>query len=117
MHIDDDSPRLSGNGGRHPAAGPLARALTWMVGAVVLAGALVLSAALFAVLLVVGAAVGVWVWWQTRALRRRLREQIQQMQQMEAGRAGSRRTDGARSDGEVIDGDFIRETKPGQPGR
>ena len=114
MPIDDESPRLSGNGPRHSATGPLAKALTWVVGAVVLAGALVLSAALFAVLLVVGAAVGGWLWWQTRALRRQLREQ---MQQMEAGRAGSRRTDDGRSDGEVIEGDFIRETKPWQPGR
>jgi Flp pilus assembly protein TadB len=109
MFVDEKFPRLSGNGRRHSATGPLAKALTWMVGAVVLAGALVLSAALLAALLVVGAAVGGWLWWQTRGLRRRLREQ---MQQMEAGRAGSRRTDAGRSEGEVIEGDFIRETKP-----
>ena len=136
MPIDDKILRLSGNDTRRPAPGPLAKALTWVVGAVALAGALVFSAALFAVLLLVGAAVGGWLWWQTRALRRQLRERMQQMQQMEAGVPGSRgaeprgsgphrtgphrtgpgRTGPGRAgpggdEGEVIDGDFIRETK------
>ena len=112
MPNQDEFLRLSGNGPRHPAPGPLAKVLTWMVGAVVLAGALVLSVALFAVLLVVGAAVGGWLWWQTRALRRGLREQMQQSQGMQAERRGPRPADAGRSDGEVIEGDFIRETKP-----
>jgi Flp pilus assembly protein TadB len=109
ISIDEEFPRSSGNGPRRTAPGPLAKALTWVVAAVALAGALVLSAALFAVLLVVGAAVGGRLWWQTRALRRRLRER---MQQMEAAKPGAWPPDAGRSGGEVIEGDFIRETKP-----
>lgn len=112
MSIDEQFRRLSDNGPRRAAPGPLAKALTWIVGAAVLAGALVLSAALFAVLLVAGAAVGGRLWWQTRALRRGLREQLQQMQRMEARRPGPRPPEAGGSDGEVIEGDFIRETKP-----
>lgn len=109
MSTNEEFPRLSGNGPRPAPPGPLAKALTWIVGAAVLSGALVLSVALFAVLLVVGAAAGGWLWWQTRALRRQLRERMQQMQ---AGNPGARPPDAARRDGEVIEGDFIRETKP-----
>ena len=65
-----------GHGGASGAGGPLAKVLTWVVGGVALVGALVFSAALFVVLLVVGAAVGGWLWWQTRALRRQLRAQM-----------------------------------------
>lgn len=109
MSTDEEFLRLSGIGPRDSAPGPLAKALTWIVGAAVLAGALVLSALLISVLLVVGAVVGGWLWWQTRALRRRLREQLQQS---EAGKPGARPEGAGRSDGEVIEGDFIRETKP-----
>jgi hypothetical protein len=118
-----------GHGGASGAGGPLAKVLTWVVGGVALVGALVFSAALFVVLLVVGAAVGGWLWWQTRALRRQLRAQMEQMRQQagpgptpqgagpvarpgagEGARAGAgafRRS--APVDGEIIDGDFIRE--------
>ena len=50
--------------------------------------------------------------WQTRALWRQVRERMQQMQQMEAGGPAARPPDAGRRDGEVIEGDFIRETKP-----
>jgi len=117
-----------GRGGPTGAGGPLAKVLTWVVGGVALVGALVFSAALFVVLLVVGAAVGGWLWWQTRALRRQLRAQMEQMQQQaeqqRTGRPGagpvppgagmSRRS--APGDGEIIDGDFIREAPAAPPG-
>ena len=110
MPIDDEMLRLSREG-RPPAPGPVTKLLTWVVGGVALAGALVFSAALFAVLLVVGAVVGGWMWWQTRALRQQLRAQMEQMQQQAAhmppGAGAFRRS--APADGEIIDGDFIRE--------
>jgi hypothetical protein len=116
---------------RARAAGPIGRALALAAGALVLVAALFVSAVVFSVLLVAGAIAGGWFWWQTRGLRREIRErlaQMQQMQQMQAGAATTRpqaarepsgtrgaapaRARPAQAAGEVIDGDFIRESEP-----
>ena len=113
---------------RARAAGPIGRALALVAGGLVLVAALFVSAVVFSVLLVAGAIAGGWLWWKTRGLRREIRERLAQMQQMQAGEGTSPQAspgafgfpsaaDGARmragpAAGEVIDGDFIRESEP-----
>ena len=71
------------------------------VGAVLLAGAFVLSLVLFAVLLSVGLIAGIYLWWKMRALRRQMRAQS-----------------GTSSRGvEVIEGEFTRESKQNSEAR
>jgi hypothetical protein len=77
--------------------------LAFAAGAVVLVAALFFSVIVFAVLLVVGVIAGAWLWWQTREVRGVLREQMR-----EAQRAGS---SPQPRDGEVIEGDYIREAR------
>jgi predicted lipid-binding transport protein (Tim44 family) len=130
--------RLSGPRGpvsASPPAGAMAsqwigRVLGIVVGTAIAIGALFVSVVAFSVVLVVGVVVGGWLWWRTREVRRRFREEVARMQQALDG-AGSapgsrsgmggaepRGTDpfGARAgrgrpagSGDVLDGDFIRE--------
>ena len=112
---------------RARAAGPIGRAVALAAGGLVLVAALFVSAVVFSVLLVAGAIAGGWFWWKTRGLRRQIRERLAQMQQMQAGVAGGpqaawgpfdagsvdpARARPARASGDVIDGDFIRESEP-----
>ena len=113
---------------RDRAAGPIGRALAVIAGGVVLVAALFVSAVVFSVLLVVGAVVGGWFWWKTRGLRREIRERLAQVQQMHAGAgigpqaaagpfgspAGvdAARARPGQAAGDVLDGDFIRESEP-----
>ncbi len=113
---------------RARAAGPIGRALALVAGGLVLVAALFVSAIVFSVLLVAGAIAGGWFWWKTRGLRREIRERLAQMQQMQAGDgapaasgpfgfatgADARTRPGEA--GDVIDGDFIRESQPPGPG-
>ncbi len=99
-----NDPRLGppfGGGARPPSL--MARVLAFAAGAVVLAAALFFSVIVFAVLLVVGVVAGAWLWWQTREVRGVLREQMR-----EAQRAAS---SPQPRDGEVIEGDYIREAR------
>ena len=113
-----------------PAVGsPSALASRWLgrvvgivVGTAIAIGALFVSVIAFAVVVMVAAIVGAWLWWRTRDLRRQFRTEMERMQQQvggAAGSAGSRRgfdADGAAmrgrrgpAQGDVLDGDFIRE--------
>ena len=60
--------------------------------------ALVFSVVVFAVVLTVGAAVGAWFWWKTRALRKQMRE-------ARPGQSPFSQT----QDSLVIEGEVIRE--------
>ena len=83
------------------------RALALVVGGVVVVAALFVSAVVFSLLLVGGAAVGGLFWWKTRAVRKRLRERMAQMQRRPAdGRPGQSADAASR----VLEGDFIRES-------
>lgn len=84
--------------------GLLSRVVGVVVGAIVLTGALLLSAVLAVVLLAIAAGTGAYLWWRTRDLRRSLRD-------AGTSRGGpfdvpAHRTD---RDATVIEGDFIRE--------
>ena len=101
----DNDPRLGSpfaTGARPPSL--LARALAFTVGAVVLGAALFFSVIVFAVLAVVGVIAGAWLWWQTREVRGALRAQMREAQR--AAQSPMAR------DGEVIEGDYIREARP-----
>jgi len=119
----DDRPTI-GSGQRSRPPGLLSRIVGIAVGTVVIAASLLVSVAVFAVLLVVGLVVGGYLWWRTRDLRRQVREQMQAAAEGRAppgpgGWPGRPGTPGA-SDGRVIEGDFIREVdeppKPAPPG-
>jgi hypothetical protein len=71
MPPDRESPRLEHDGRRAP--GLLTKILAVAAGAVVLIGAVAISFVLFAIALAVLVAFGIYVWWKTRDLRRRLR--------------------------------------------
>jgi Flp pilus assembly protein TadB len=64
-----------------------------VVGAAILVGAFMLSVVVLAVLAVAGAIGGAWLFWRTRALRKRVREQMQAREQAQ---------------GRVIEGEVIR---------
>ena len=98
--------------------GPLGRVLGVVAGTILAVCALFVSVVAFAAVLVVGAVAGGWFWWKTRDIRRQLRSEMARMQEslqrgqpFEPGSPFDRSTREQRSsgDGEVIEGDFIRE--------
>ncbi len=109
-----------GNGGlpAGPPMGPVGRALAMIAGGVILVAGLFFSVVVFSVLLAAGLVAGGWFWWKTRALRADLRRQMARMQQAAQGASPGGGTQGAAGArprpgaGEVLDGDFIRETDP-----
>jgi len=110
----DERPRL-GPGRRArtgSAPGLLSRIVGIALGTVVLAASLVVSVAVFAVLIVVAVIAGGYLWWRTRDLRRQVREQMQAAAEgrVPPGRSGWPGDTGTGAvDGQVIEGDFIRE--------
>jgi hypothetical protein len=91
-----------------PPQGILARALGFVAGALVLAGAFVLSMVLFALLLGAGVVAGAYLWWKTRAIRR------QRLDAAEAARrADPERTGPSRPT--TIEGEFTREQRAAAP--
>lgn len=58
--------------------GPIAKLVGVLAGVALLIGAVLFSAVLLVVLLLVGTVVLGWFWWQTRAVRRALREQMRE---------------------------------------
>ncbi len=83
--------------------GPLARIFTALVAIVTLAAALMFSVFFFAVLAVAGLILWAWFWWQTRALRKAMREQMEAMQgaSFEAPPPADTRS-------EIIEGEAVR---------
>jgi Flp pilus assembly protein TadB len=86
-------------------AGPLARLAAFVLSAAFMVLAFMFSLVALAVVAVVGVALGGWLWWKTRTLRK-------QMQQMREAQPVSN-DQPARSD-QVIEGEFIREVPPDQ---
>ena len=84
--------------------GVLTKILTFAVGAVLLILALMFSALLFAAALTVGLLIWGRLWWKTRDLRKRMREQTA------AGYAFAQST--SASSGRVIEGEVIRDRAP-----
>ncbi|MCL4747063.1 MAG: hypothetical protein KJZ83_16840 [Burkholderiaceae bacterium] len=107
--MSDNDPRLGlPQSGGEPAAPLLARVFAFATAAVVLVAALFFSVIVFAVLLVVGAVAGAWLWWQTREVRGELRARMREAQR--------NAPPGDLRGGDVIEGDYIRETDAGSAG-
>jgi len=89
-----DGLRLPGNGAnlRRRTPGLLSRLLTAGVAIVLLVGALALSLFVIAAGALAAAVAGSYLWWKTRELRRRLREQPR--------------------GGRIIEGEVIRDDPP-----
>jgi uncharacterized protein HemX len=87
--------------------GPLAKLAAFVLSAAFMVLAFMFSLVALAVVAVLGVALGGWLWWKTRTLRRQMRE-MREAQQMGAEQP-------VRRD-QVIEGEFIRETGPEQPG-
>jgi uncharacterized protein HemX len=104
------------NGAQSPFQQRAPQSLAGKLLAFVLSAALLVLGFMFslvalAVIAVAGVALGGWLWWKTRALRRHLREQAT-ARQGQSGRAGQ------PSDSDIIEGEVIREfTAPAEAGR
>jgi len=100
MLMHDEQFRLSQNGPRlrAPASGLLGKILTAVASAAALVVAFMLSLLIFATIAAIALVVGGYLWWRTRELRRRMREQP--------------------PGGRVIDGEVIQDSatpNPNQP--
>ncbi len=93
-------------GGQPP--GPLAKVVTFLLGAALLVVGFMFSLVALAVVAVGAVLAGAWFWWKTRALRRELREQ---MRQQPPGAGGQQ-----PFAGRIIEGEVIREGEPSAPG-
>ncbi|GAB4115331.1 MAG: hypothetical protein Fur0026_01030 [Sideroxydans sp.] len=85
--------------------GLLGKALVFVATAVLAVAALMFSAVLLAVTLVIGALGFAYLWWKTRAVRRQLRE-MQELARNAQTQAGASR--GGAFEGEVIEGEVVR---------
>jgi Flp pilus assembly protein TadB len=83
---------------------PLGKLLTVVLGAILLALAVMFSLVALAVLVVGGTLFAGWLWWKTRALRRAMREAVPPA----AADGGAAR---------IIEGEFSRETGDGDSRR
>ena len=86
--------------------GPLAKLAAFVLSAVFLVLAFMFSLVALAVVAVVGVALGGWLWWKTRAMRKQMKEMREAAQKM-----GGQQP--MHSD-QVIEGEFIREVPPAQ---
>ncbi len=92
FRISRNGPRL-----RTPASGLLGKILTAVASAAVLVVAFMLSLLIFATVAAIALVVGGYLWWRTRELRRRMREQP--------------------PGGRVIEGEVIRDQLKPDPAR
>jgi len=100
MHPDEPRARIAYQGGAISRAKQFAlKGLVVLGGTLALAGAFVLSVVFLAIGLAVVVAVGGYLWWKTRELRRQMRARLQdQPQPWSAGDV---------IEGEVIEGEVI----------
>jgi len=106
IRISTTEPAGSGGLLRTGLGGAVVGVLALVAGGAVVVAALFVSAIVFSLLLVAGTVAGGWFWWKTRSLRKSLRERVAQRQQA-AVRSAAMADD---PNGQVLDGDFIRET-------
>jgi len=86
--------------------------LTLMAAALLLIPLFMVSAVVFAVVLVIGLFGFAWVWWQTRAVRRELRARMEAQQAVWESNASSN----AGTSDIIIEGEVIRESESGAGG-
>jgi hypothetical protein len=97
MNLDDPRARLGYRGSAVSRAKNLAlKALVALGGVLMLVSAFVLSLAFLTIGLAVVLTVGGYLWWQTRELRRQMRERMQAHSEF---------------DGEVIEGEVISQDR------
>ena len=110
MPLNDQPPRLDQ---RNSGGGNLlSTILTMVAGAALLVAGFIFSLLILSVIAVVALVVWAWFWWKTRALRRHLREQVEQMQREQPrGPAPS----APMTEGVIIEGEVIREEPPSPP--
>lgn len=80
MYTNEERPRLGADDSRFEVSRPglLTKILTATAGAVMLVGAFMISLVALAAIAAVGLVAGLYLWWRTRELRRRMREQMRQ---------------------------------------
>ncbi|MFH1659275.1 MAG: hypothetical protein ABIG35_08160 [Pseudomonadota bacterium] len=86
--------------------GPLAKLAAFVLSAAFMVLAFMFSLVALAVVAVLGVALGGWLWWKTRAMRKQMQQMREAAQQMGGEQP-------MRSD-QVIEGEFIREVPPDQ---
>jgi len=86
--------------------GPLAKLAAFVLSAAFMVLAFMFSLVALAVVAVLGVALGGWLWWKTRAMRKQMQQMREAAQQMGGEQP-------VRSD-QVIEGEFIREVPPDQ---
>ncbi len=82
---------------------PLAKVLAFILSAAFLVLAFMFSLVALAVVAVLGVALGGWLWWKTRTLRK-------QMRAAEASLRSGNTTTTATGSNTIIEGEFVRET-------
>lgn len=91
---------------------PLQKAIAIVGTAVAGTVALMFSAVLLSILAAVAVVGGGYLWWRTRAMRRQMREQMEQMRDFapqDGGRYGAP-FQGEAFSGEIIEGEVVRVT-------
>ncbi|CAN7778808.1 hypothetical protein LJR267_010277 [Paraburkholderia hospita] len=104
MQFDKQQERLRQNGATMRPSPPslFAKVVAVVIGAALLVVGFAVSLAMLAVVLGAGIAIGGFVWWKTRDLRKQLREQAMRAQQMHEQQVRERA--GQRMDvGDVIE--------------
>jgi ABC-type bacteriocin/lantibiotic exporter with double-glycine peptidase domain len=94
--------RLNAAGNSPSLRAVFGRLVTIVLGGVLLASTLLLSMMLFAILLAVGLIGWGYLWWKTRAVRKVMREQMQQAMAQQRENAGTVT---------VIEGEYVREER------
>lgn len=101
-----DSPQNNPQFRQGTQPGPLAKLAAFILSAAFMVLAFMFSLVALAVVAVIGVALGGWLWWKTRTLRKQMAQMREAHQQMQA--------DQPASNDAVIEGEFSREVPPEQ---
>lgn len=85
------------------------RLLGFAVSALLLVFAAMFSLVALAVVAIGGTLFAGWLWWKTRKLRQQMKKMVEQAGQAQASTPPAEAT--------VIDGEWVREGQPGDPGQ
>ncbi len=85
-----------------PPQGPLAKLLAFILSAAFLVLAFMFSLVALAVVAVLGLALGGWLWWKTRSLRKQMQQAAENLRTADMAGGGS----------DIIEGECIREAGP-----
>jgi uncharacterized protein HemX len=105
-----DSSRQNPQFQQGTAPGPLAKLAAFTLSVAFMVLAFMFSLVALAVVAVLGVALGGWIWWKTRALRK----QMQQMRDVHEQMRAETHANQPAANEVVIEGEFIREVPPEQ---